>query len=30
MPCPVVAKHSEIVGPQTVAAMQAKLAKLRK
>ena len=27
---PVIAKHSEIVGPETVAAMQAELAKLRK
>jgi TRAP-type transport system periplasmic protein len=27
---PVIAKHAEIVGPETVAAMQAELAKLRK
>jgi TRAP-type C4-dicarboxylate transport system substrate-binding protein len=27
---PVIAKHSEVVGPETVAAMQAELAKLRR
>jgi hypothetical protein len=26
----VIAKHSEVVGPETVAAMQAELAKLRR